>query len=158
MKLLLNRAPENCAKLFRKVTEQAISFLGQPKNLGAVVTFVDKDEIRTLNTQYRGIERSTDVLSFPTIDNAGHGVIDASLYPYETDCRTGILNLGDVFICADVAKSQAEEYGHSLEREYAFLFLHGLLHLLGFDHIEPDDEREMNDAAQSILSACGIGR
>ena len=81
MKLLLNRAPENCAKLFRKVAEQAISFLGQPKNLGAVVTFVDKDEIRTLNTQYRGIERSTDVLSFPTIDNAGHGVIDASLYP-----------------------------------------------------------------------------
>ena len=158
MKLLLNNAPENTLKLFRKVADKATEFLGQPENLGVVVTFLSKDEICSLNTQYRGVERATDVLSFPTIDNAGHGVIDVSLYPYETDCRTGILNLGDVFICADVAKEQAEEYGHSTEREYAFLFLHGLLHLLGYDHIEPDDEREMDAAAQSILTACGIGR
>lgn len=158
MKILLNNAPEKSAKLLRNVANKAAEFLGQPENLGLVATFTGKDEICELNTQYRGVERATDVLSFPTIDNLGHGIIDVSLYPYETDLRTGILNLGDVFICTDIAKEQAQEYGHSIEREYAFLFLHGLLHLLGFDHIEHDDEREMNATAQSILSACGIER
>jgi len=155
---LLNNAPQKFKPTFRKVADTAMEMLGQPDQLCVVATFVDSEEIRQLNSEYRGIDKETDVLSFPTIDNVGHGIIDVLQYPFETDCRTGLLNLGDIFICMDVAQRQAEEYGHSLKRESAFLFLHGLLHLLGYDHIEEDDEREMKDAADKILTACKIER
>ena len=158
MKILLNNAPQKFKPTFKKVADVAMQILGQPKELSVVATFVDGEEIRQLNSEYRGIDKVTDVLSFPTIDNVGHGVIDISMYPFETDCRTGYLNLGDIFICMDVAEKQAEEYGHSLKRESAFLFLHGLLHLLGYDHIEQEDEIQMNQAANEILSACKIER
>ena len=158
MKILLNNAPQKFKPTFKKVADVAMQILGQPKELSVVATFVDGEEIRQLNSEYRGIDKVTDVLSFPTIDNVGHGVIDISMYPFETDCRTGYLNLGDIFICMDVAEKQAEEYGHSLKRESAFLFLHGLLHLLGYDHIEQEDEIQMKQAANEILSACKIER
>ena len=158
MKILLNNAPQKFKPTFKKVADVAMQILGQPKELSVVATFVDGEEIRQLNNEYRGIDKVTDVLSFPTIDNVGHGVIDISMYPFETDCRTGYLNLGDIFICMDVAEKQAEEYGHSLKRESAFLFLHGLLHLLGYDHIEQEDEIQMKQAANEILSACKIER
>ena len=158
MKILLNNAPQKFKPTFKKVADVAMQILGQPKELSVVATFVDGEEIRQLNNEYRGIDKVTDVLSFPTIDNVGHGVIDIYMYPFETDCRTGYLNLGDIFICMDVAEKQAEEYGHSLKRESAFLFLHGLLHLLGYDHIEQEDEIQMKQAANEILSACKIER
>lgn len=158
MKVLLNNAPQKFKATFKKVADVAMEILGQPKELSVVATFVDSDEIKQLNSEYRGIDRATDVLSFPTIDNSDRGIIDVSLYPFETDCRTGYLNLGDIFICMDVAEKQAEEYGHSLKRESAFLFLHGLLHLLGYDHIEQQDEIQMKQAANKILSACKIER
>lgn len=158
MKVFLNNPPKNFSKVIKNLGQFASDFLGQPEKLSVCVTFVNADEIHELNKTYREVDRATDVLSFPTIDNVGHGVIDVSLYPYETDFKTGLLNIGDIFICLDVAKSQAEEYGHSLKREVAFLFLHGLLHLLGFDHIEPADEEEMSKTANEILSACSIER
>ncbi len=158
MKILLNNAPRQFKSTFKKVANVAMKVLGQPKKLSVVATFVDGEEIRQLNSQYRNIDKVTDVLSFPTIDNYGHGVVDIDKYPYEVDGRTGYLNLGDIFICMDVAKKQAEEYGHSLKRESAFLFLHGLLHLLGYDHIEPQDEIQMKEAANEILSVCKIER
>ena len=158
MKILLNNAPQKFKPTFKKVADVAMQILGQPKELSVVATFVDGEEIKQLNNEYRGIDKVTDVLSFPTIDNVGHGVIDVDMYPFETDCRTGYPNLGDIFICMDVAEKQAEEFGHSLKRESAFLFLHGLLHLLGYDHIEEQDEIEMKQAANEILSACKIER
>lgn len=158
MKTALNDVPKNYRKLFRDVAEEAERSLGQPDNLAVVVTFVTPEQIRSLNKEYRDVDRATDVLSFPTIENEGHGVIDTSLYPYETDPRTGILNLGDIFICGEVAQRQAEEYGHSVKREAAFLFLHGLLHLLGYDHITAQQEEEMTAAAEKILSALDIKR
>lgn len=142
----------------RRVADKTVEILGQPDNLGVVATFVSGDEIRLLNKQYRDTDRATDVLSFPAIDNVGHGVINTADYPLETDERTGVMNLGDIVICMDIAKKQAEEYGHGLKRECCFLFAHGLLHLLGYDHIDPDDEREMTAAAEKILSACKIER
>ena len=158
MKVLLNNAPQKFKPTFRKVAQVAMDFLGQPKELSVVATFVDGQEIRQLNSEYRGIDKVTDVLSFPTIDNSDRGVIDVSLYPYETDCRTGYLNLGDIFICMDVAEKQAQEYGHSLKRESAFLFLHGLLHLLGYDHMEKEDEEVMFKKQEDILNEFGIKR
>ena len=158
MKILLNNAPRQFKSTFKKVANVAMKVLGQPKKLSVVATFVDGEEIRQLNSQYRNIDKVTDVLSFPTIDNYGHGVIDIGKYPYEVDGRTGYLNLGDIFICMDVAKKQAEEYGHSLKRESAFLFLHGLLHLLGYDHMLDEDKKLMREVEEKIMKKINLER
>lgn len=119
------------------------------------VSFVDGQTIQKYNKQHRNVDRETDVLSFPMLnihytqtvkDFAGEIMPDGSLY------------LGDVVICKKVAKRQAKEYGHKTKREVAFLALHGLLHLLGYDHIEKDDEKVMMAKSEEILSACDIKR
>ena len=99
------------------------------------VTFVSVGEITKLNNVFRGKESPTDVLSFPS----GLGGL-----------------LGDIIICSSVAAAQAEEYGHSLEREVAFLSLHGLLHLLGFDHEE--GEEEMTGLQEKVMVSLGLER
>ncbi|MFQ8705765.1 MAG: rRNA maturation RNase YbeY [Thomasclavelia sp.] len=107
---------------------------------------VDDQKIHDINKEYRKIDRSTDVISF--------ALEDSEQYYAEGMPRS----LGDIFISIDHAKMQAEEYGHSLKREMCFLFTHGLLHLLGYDHIEKDDEQKMLTIQKSILEALGIGR
>ena len=107
------------------------------------ISFVGEDEIRGLNRDYRGIDAVTDVLSFPVGDglNIGAG-----------------RPLGDVVICMDVARGQAQEYGHSINRELAFLVVHGMLHLLGYDHGDAEAEAEMCRVQEEILLGLGIGR
>lgn len=107
---------------------------------------VDDQKIHEINKEYRNIDRSTDVISFALEDNEQYYV---SGMPR---------SLGDIFISIDHAKMQAEEYGHSLKREMCFLFTHGLLHLLGFDHMEAEDEKEMIAMQKAILEALAIGR
>jgi len=107
------------------------------------ISIVDTDEIRLLNRDYRGKDAPTDVLSFPVNDNLAVGAD----YP-----------LGDVVICMDVAKLQADEYGHSLDRELAFLLVHGVLHLLGYNHETPEDEAKMCAACDEILERLNISR
>lgn len=158
MKVKLNNAPRGCGKLLKRVADGAASFLGQPDCLSVTAAFVGADEIKSLNAAYRNVDKVTDVLSFPSIENDGHGVIVPSEHPFETDPKTGLLDIGDIFICHDVAKAQAKEYGHGIERETAFLFLHGLLHLLGYDHMTAIQEEEMTAAQESILSALDIQR
>lgn len=131
--------------------------LDQPQCICMSAAFVSAEEIRTLNAQYRGIDRETDVLSFPSAE-FGRKVIDPSLYPFETDEKNGLLYVGDVFICTEIAKKQAQEYGHGFDRECAFLLLHGFLHLLGYDHMTAEDEREMNGIAEKVLANCGLER
>ena len=142
----------------RRLLQGALKYLGQPSNLELSLSFVSPDEIKQLNKQFRGVDKVTDVLSFPTIDNPSRGVLDTSAYCSELNEQTGNLNLGDVIICLDRAKEQAVDYGHSLKRELCFLSLHGLLHLLGYDHIEPQDEQQMNDLQDEILEQMGITR
>ena len=112
------------------------------------VTFVDNKYIHKINKKYRGIDRPTDVISFAFID--GQGNYDKIL------SSSGIVVLGDIYISIDKAKEQAEEYGHSLHRELSFLFVHGLLHLLGYDHMKEEDEKIMFRLQDEILSAKGI--
>ena len=112
------------------------------------VTFVDDDEIHRLNLENRDIDRPTDVLSFP-LGEGGE---------YDTDPETGLVMLGDVVISMETAQRQAREYGHSLVREIAFLTVHSMLHLLGYDHMEPDEERDMFARQDKALTKLGITR
>lgn len=108
------------------------------------VVFVSNAQIRKINRQWRGKDAATDVISFPLADEAPPAGL-----PWE---------VGEVFISAERALSQSQEYGHDLAREYAFLFVHGLLHVLGFDHETADDEKEMFSRQDAALDALGIRR
>ena len=112
------------------------------------VSFVDNKYIHKINKKYRGIDRPTDVISFAFVDAEGN--YDKIL------SSPGVVVLGDIYISIDKAKEQAEEYGHSLHRELSFLFVHGLLHLLGYDHMKEEDEKIMFNLQDEILSAKGI--
>ena len=110
------------------------------------VTFVEAEEIRELNRDYRDNDKVTDVLSFPQFD-------DLNDIP-----DFGEICLGDVVICKDRAEEQAEEFGHSFEREIIYLFTHSILHLLGYDHMEEDEKQEMRAREEEVMTHLGIGR
>ena len=108
------------------------------------VTIVDSEEIRSLNAQHRGKDSVTDVLSFPILD---------------FDCDGDLIVLGDIVLCAKRAEEQAKEYGHSFKREIAFLTVHSMLHLLGYDHEGCENtEQEMFRRQEEILKSMGITR
>ncbi|RIP34211.1 rRNA maturation RNase YbeY [Staphylococcus gallinarum] len=111
------------------------------------VTFVDKNEIQEINKTYRDKDKVTDVISFALEEDE----------PEITGLDLPRV-LGDIIICTDVANEQAESYGHSFERELGFLALHGFLHLLGYDHMNEIDEREMFGRQDQILNAYGLTR
>ncbi|MBW4837054.1 MAG: rRNA maturation RNase YbeY [Staphylococcaceae bacterium] len=113
------------------------------------VTFVDKDEIQNINKMYRDKDKVTDIISFALEEDEPE--IDMN----ELDIPRV---LGDIIICTDVAHEQAENYGHSFERELGFLALHGFLHLLGYDHMTDEDEKEMFGRQDAILNAYGLTR
>lgn len=113
------------------------------------VTIVDKDEILELNREYREKDRVTDVLSFPQF--AGRDELLDDLLDEETDTL-----IGDVVICYDVAKDQAEEYGTGFTREMLYLFVHSLMHLFGYDHMEEDEKAVMRAKEEAVLSAIGL--
>ena len=111
------------------------------------VTFVDKTEIQEINKIYRDKDKVTDVISF-ALEEDEPEIIGLDMPRV----------LGDIIICTDVAQEQADSYGHSFERELGFLALHGFLHLLGYDHIDEEDEKEMFGRQDQILNAYGLTR
>ena len=118
------------------------------------VTIVDLEEIRKINRQMRHIDSATDVFSFPMLEfDENRNMIED-----DYDMDGGKLLLGDIVICAERAKLQAEEYGHSFLREMAFLTVHSMLHLLGYDHMEEEEEKEMFSLQENILNLLGITR
>lgn len=125
------------------------------ENLTVSLSFASQKRIKKLNNQHRKIDKATDVLSFPMLD---------IVYPEKAESfeneRTpdGVLFLGDIVICPKIAKMQAKYYGHSKIREVSFLALHGLLHLLGYDHIEKEDEEIMTKTSEKILQSLNIKR
>ncbi len=123
----------------------------------AEVVFADAEEIKRLNNEFRKTDKVTDVLSFPTLDGIRGKAIKAADFPYDID-GDGKLFLGSIVVCKDVAKEQAEEYGHSYERELYYLVTHGLCHLLGYDHIEDDDKRQMREKEERVLSKLNLAR
>jgi probable rRNA maturation factor len=111
------------------------------------IIFVDKDTIHQINRDYRGIDRVTDVISFALHDN------DEMM-----DLPEEEIELGDIFICVDRAIEQASEYGHSVAREVGFLAVHGYLHLKGYDHMTPEDEKVMFAKQDEILNNANLKR
>lgn len=124
------------------------------------LTFTDDDSIREVNKEFRDIDKSTDVLSFPAIDFEKPS--DFSFLtgdePDYFDPDTNELILGDIMISLEHAHAQADEYGHSFKREIAFLITHSLLHLCGYDHMEDDERKVMEEKQKNILNNLGITR
>lgn len=146
---------------YGKILERAIKgafkrFSISEKEVEIEVELLEEQEIRELNRDERGIDKVTDVLSFPNLEVKlpfVAGDYEDDINP-ENDC----IILGEIYICLNRAKEQAEEYGHSLEREIGFLATHGVLHLLGFDHEEDGEREEMEKLQDEILNAVGITR
>ncbi|MDR0852274.1 MAG: rRNA maturation RNase YbeY [Clostridiales Family XIII bacterium] len=115
------------------------------------VSFVSEAEIRDYNRTYRGVDRVTDVLSFPQYDH----IADI----HETAARSAAIPviLGDIVICTDRAVQQAAEYGHSIQREITYLYVHSLLHLFGYDHEDDVDKKLMRRAEEQVMRAIGLG-
>lgn len=122
------------------------------------LTFVDDEAIHELNRDYRGIDRPTDVLSFAMNESLDDEL--EIVYELEEDEEADSLTdiLGDIIISVDRAKQQSEDYGHSLEREIGFLFVHGFLHLIGYDHQDAESEAEMMGKQEAALARVGLMR
>ena len=148
-----------CKELAEKVINAALDYVDCPYETEVNLLLTMNDEIREMNQNFRSIDRPTDVLSFPMIDYEEAGnfdfledVMDA-FHP-----ESGELMLGDIVISKEKVISQAEEYGHSIEREYAFLIAHSMLHLFGYDHMEDDERIIMEQKQREILEVLEIVR
>ena len=131
---------------FNAIIETALGYLHIEDDVELSCIIVDDQRIHEINRDYRHIDRATDVISFALEDN--------DQFYVEGMPRS----LGDIFISYDHACMQAKEYGHSIEREMCFLMTHGLLHLLGYDHMSEDDEKEMFALQKEILNQLGLER
>ncbi|MDD3946796.1 MAG: GTPase Era, partial [Clostridia bacterium] len=123
----------------------------------AEIGLISEEEMLALNTNSRAVEKVTDVLSFPSLEKVIFPFVKEA-YPADINPESGCVMLGEVYICLERAKEQAEEYGHSLSRELGFLTAHGLLHLLGFDHEKKEDAEVMERSQEMILAAAGLTR
>lgn len=119
--------------------------------------FVDAEEIQRLNRETRGIDKVTDVLSYPSLDGIKGKALCEKDYPLEADGEGGLL-IGSIAVCYARAQEQAEEYGHSLRRELHYLLTHGVLHCLGYDHMNDQDKAEMREKEEYVLKKLGIER
>lgn len=123
-------------------------------NIEVSVSFVDEDEIKRINTEYREIAQSTDVLSFPMFED-----LDAMKEALKQSPKDIEILIGDVIICEPIAEKQAVEFGHSLNREITYLFVHSMLHLLGYGHeYSEDDRRVMRIAEEEVMQKVGLSR
>lgn len=134
----------------------AADHLNLPENTEMSVTFMDNAAIQEINRDYRGKDAPTDVISF-ALEEEGEGEIPV-IFEDEEDLEQLPRELGDLMISVERAKEQAEEYGHSYDRELGFLALHGFLHINGYDHMNPADEKEMFTLQKEILDAYGLKR
>lgn len=141
----------------QRIFDKTAIILGEDfSNVNVSLNFVSEEKICELNKQFRNLEKKTDVLSFPNLNKKYNQKLSA--FDSERNFDDGLLFLGDIVICKKVAYAQAKEYGHSKKREVCFLALHGLLHLLGYDHIKSDEEKIMNETAEKVLASLGVNR
>lgn len=130
--------------------------ISQPLELS--VTIVDNDEIRQINQEQRDMDKATDVLSFPMIAYEAYDSVAEAIAMEPVNQDTGLVYLGDIVISWDKVIEQSEAYGHSLDRELSFLVVHSMLHLLGYDHMVPEEEAEMISRQKIIMSKLGLER
>ena len=167
----LNQA-ENYHNFFEEAIEKAMSFLNLQFSVEVSLLLTDNQEIRLLNQEYRGMDKATDVLSFPMLDLTPFDQSEPSA-PRNVSGRQAWLDeiagyipsdgrdlvLGDIVISVERAEEQAGEYGHCLQRELGFLMVHGLLHLLGFDHENSQEEEQaMINLQEAILQELNLPR
>ena len=131
-----------------------------PYEVQVTVVVVDNEGICRLNRETRGIDSPTDVLSFPNVDFEQEGIfnMDEAREADYFDLESGELILGDIVISADKVREQAESYGHSQQREFAFLVAHSMLHLCGYDHMEETEAAVMEKKQEDVLAGLGITR
>jgi len=151
-----------CVKVtqaMKSLLKKAVEYSLEHENFNAdsevSILLVDNAKIQEYNREYRGKDKPTDVLYFPMID-----VVDGKLEPGEADydMEEEVLLLGDIVISMEMVKAQAEEYGHSFERELAFLVTHGMFHLLGYDHDSEEKEKTMIGKQEAVLERLGLKR
>ena len=147
-------------QLIEKVAVKTLSMLDCPYEVEVNVVITDSEGIRAYNRDYRNIDKETDVLSFPAVDYESPAdfslVVEHELDYMNPD--SGELFLGDIMLCTERIFSQAQEYGHTVLREFAFLIAHSMLHLLGYDHMSKEEETEMFALQEKILEELGITR
>ena len=149
----------------QKVAEEVIGYIlkkeGCPMEFEVDILITDSEEVREYNKEYRDIDKTTDVLSFPNIDweaPSDFDGIDEEELEMSVNPETNLTILGEICLNKDRIISQAEDYGHSVKREYAFLIAHSILHLLGYDHMEEEEARVMEKKQDEYLSQIGITR
>ena len=139
----INETYNEYEDIYLKLLEKTLAYLHLSFSPIVSVSIVDNTFIHQMNKDYRGIDRETDVISFAFLDNEENK--DDILHSQD------VVALGDIYISFEKAEAQAKEYGHSINRELRFLFVHGLLHLLGYDHMNEEDEKEMFALQEEIL-------
>ncbi|MBD9220089.1 MAG: rRNA maturation RNase YbeY [Clostridiales bacterium] len=137
-------------EMLEKVCLKSLQYEEFNEDCEISLSIVTNDEIHDINKQFRNIDSPTDVLSFPQLTFEEGEEADVN--------ENGEIVLGDIIISIDRAKEQAEEYGHSLKRELAFLSVHSMLHLMGYDHMVPEEEEDMFRRQKEILIEAGIPR
>lgn len=152
-------APEDAQArlLLQRVMERVLADEGIEMEVMVGVTLGEPERIREINRDFRRVDSVTDVLSFPMIDGMLADASPAALLGC-VDPETGALELGDLVICPDRAAEQAQEYGHSLQRELGYLCAHGMLHLLGYDHEDEDERAVMRQKEEKALAALSLSR
>ena len=152
--------PFEIQTLFEKVAGCVLEMEQCPYEVCITLLLTDNEGIRKYNSSYRQIDKETDVLSFPNLDFEAEGDF-SEVEKQEADYfdpDTGELMLGEIVISIEKAKAQAEEYGHSLLREMAFLIIHSMFHLCGYDHMEDEESRRMEIKQEEALGKLGIIR
>lgn len=152
--------PFDVEEIVRMVSEKVLDIEACPYETQINVLLTDNEGIHEFNKEYRRIDRETDVLSFPNLDFAepGQFEIEEDREADYFDPDTGELILGDIIISVDKVLEQAESYGHSTKREFAFLVAHSMLHLCGYDHMEEEEAKVMEGKQEEVLNELGITR
>lgn len=143
-------------KICKSVADTLCAELSQTAKLQTDINFVSETEIRSLNKTFRNKDSVTDTLSFPFINLAMCEKIDSKKHHFQRDPLTKRILLGEIYLNTDKIQKQADEYGHSFNRELAYLTAHSLLHLFGYGHDNPDDEKLMTNLAETITQKAGF--
>lgn len=141
-------------ELLEQIVKRSVESEGLEQGIEVSIILIDNEQIKELNKNFRGIDRETDVLSFPAIDYQD----DEDEPADNINMDTGDLILGDIAISVEKAAEQAQDYGHSFYREMGFLTAHGMFHLLGYDHEDEQEAVVMHQKEEAVLSSLGLTR
>ena len=150
---------------FEEISSQSLTalekamegFVVSDVDIAIELLFVDEEEIQRLNRETRNMDKVTDVLSYPSLDDIKGQPLLQEEHPFEIDDEDNLV-IGSIVICTKRAQEQAEEYGHSYERELHYLIVHGIMHCLGYDHMTEEERAEMREKEEYILNKLGITR